>query len=336
MPLLPQELARADERRGILELPPDDVAPLIQLQRQIPVTANPLCVERVHDGFRGWTDRNVLLQFRVPGLGHPRNLGGKVFHVILLGLEGRLGHEHGELSVLHAELFDPVVEPAVDELPDLERPGAQDVAAADVTILDHLRLLDDILVPLCEVAALRVLDRHFVLLFFLGPSLVLGLGVALLRLWLLRFCCRLGGFRLASIGGARVSPLLLLRKGEIHWIVLIVLKKADEVLARQAGGAIVAQRMQIDDGRLPKVLVHHYLHVLLGVVHDCEGRDRPLRDAQLLEEQLFRTKSEVHLPSKLQVLPELLHIHLLRVLRDHQEEPVLLVSQEQVLREQAG
>ena len=40
--LLPQELARADEGRGLLELPAHHVGPLIQPQRQVAVAADPL------------------------------------------------------------------------------------------------------------------------------------------------------------------------------------------------------------------------------------------------------------------------------------------------------
>ena len=40
--LLPEELARADEGRGVLELPAHHVRPLVEPQRQIPVAADPL------------------------------------------------------------------------------------------------------------------------------------------------------------------------------------------------------------------------------------------------------------------------------------------------------
>lgn len=35
--LLPQELPRAQKRGGVFELPPDDVGPLVDLQRQVTV-----------------------------------------------------------------------------------------------------------------------------------------------------------------------------------------------------------------------------------------------------------------------------------------------------------
>lgn len=38
---LPEELARADERRRVLELPPHDVRPLVQTQREVAVAADP-------------------------------------------------------------------------------------------------------------------------------------------------------------------------------------------------------------------------------------------------------------------------------------------------------
>ena len=41
---LPEELPRADERRRVLELPPHDVRPLVQTQRQVAVPADPASV----------------------------------------------------------------------------------------------------------------------------------------------------------------------------------------------------------------------------------------------------------------------------------------------------
>ena len=42
VPLLPQELAGADERRRVLELPSHDVGPLIQAQREVAPGADPV------------------------------------------------------------------------------------------------------------------------------------------------------------------------------------------------------------------------------------------------------------------------------------------------------
>ena len=48
MSLLPQELAASDEGRRVLELPTDDIGPLVELERQVAVAADPLGVVRVH------------------------------------------------------------------------------------------------------------------------------------------------------------------------------------------------------------------------------------------------------------------------------------------------
>ena len=40
--LLPEELAGPDERRGVLELPPDDVGPLVEAEREVAPRADPV------------------------------------------------------------------------------------------------------------------------------------------------------------------------------------------------------------------------------------------------------------------------------------------------------
>ena len=42
VPLLPEELARADEGGGVLELPPDDVGPLVEPEGQVAPRADPV------------------------------------------------------------------------------------------------------------------------------------------------------------------------------------------------------------------------------------------------------------------------------------------------------
>lgn len=65
MALLPEEFAGANERRRMLELPPDDAGPLVEQEGKVPVTLDPLGVGRVHDGFAGGSDGDWLLHFLV-------------------------------------------------------------------------------------------------------------------------------------------------------------------------------------------------------------------------------------------------------------------------------
>lgn len=62
--LLPHELSCTKERGGLLGLPSDDRVPLVQAEGKITVTADPLGVVRVHDGFGGRTDGNGDLSHR--------------------------------------------------------------------------------------------------------------------------------------------------------------------------------------------------------------------------------------------------------------------------------
>ena len=55
---------------------------------------------RIHDGFRGGTDRDGLLQLGGTAARHPRHFGGEAFHVLFLLLESAAGNEHGEVGVL--------------------------------------------------------------------------------------------------------------------------------------------------------------------------------------------------------------------------------------------
>ena len=54
MALLPEELAAANEWSGMLELPTDYVSPLVELQWEISVAADPLGVVLVHHLQRPW------------------------------------------------------------------------------------------------------------------------------------------------------------------------------------------------------------------------------------------------------------------------------------------
>jgi len=59
--------------------------------------------------------------------------------------ESLLRHEEREVAVADAQSLDLLVEEVVDRLPDVVGPRPQDVAAADVVVLDHFRLGDHLL-----------------------------------------------------------------------------------------------------------------------------------------------------------------------------------------------
>mmetsp|Transcript_86091 Transcript_86091/g.251888 ORF Transcript_86091/g.251888 Transcript_86091/m.251888 type:complete len:430 (+) Transcript_86091:1041-2330(+) len=206
--LLPEELPRAQEGRRLLDLPPHDAAPLVQLHRQVSVRLDPAGVCGVHGRLTRRPDRDGLLQVGVAELRHHGQLRRKVVEVVRLLLHVALGDEHGEVAVLDAELLDLAVEPALHQLPDPVGPRAQDEAALHGVLLDELRLLQHLLVPAGHIVQLA--DAHAATLGLLHserslPALLrllllpLRLLRLLLRLW--RFLLRLWRFR--SLCGRR-------------------------------------------------------------------------------------------------------------------------------------
>ena len=58
MAFLPKELSGSNEGSGVLELPSDDVGPLIQFQGKVSMTLDPIGVCWIHDGLAGRTNGN--------------------------------------------------------------------------------------------------------------------------------------------------------------------------------------------------------------------------------------------------------------------------------------
>mmetsp|Transcript_19844 Transcript_19844/g.45749 ORF Transcript_19844/g.45749 Transcript_19844/m.45749 type:complete len:235 (+) Transcript_19844:1440-2144(+) len=229
--LLPQELARAQKWRRVLELPPHHIVPLVELERQISMRMDPPLKRWVHDRFGGGTDGDRLSEVAVAGLGHPCHLRREALHVLLLCLQLALRDEHGEVAVLHAERLDLAVEEIADRVPDRVRPGPEDVAARDVVELDHLRLDDDLLVPLGEVALLRVLEPFGVGALDLAHHL--GLRGRLLRD---------GLAAAAAAGGGGPISRRRRRATEIEYdrVVLEVADELEQIGRREGGGHVVA------------------------------------------------------------------------------------------------
>lgn len=75
------------ERRERTLLLPDHGAPLIEFQRKVAVTADPLGIGRVHDRLGGRPNGNLLGQRRFAIMRHPGHFWRKALHVIFLSLQ---------------------------------------------------------------------------------------------------------------------------------------------------------------------------------------------------------------------------------------------------------
>mmetsp|Transcript_3892 Transcript_3892/g.9166 ORF Transcript_3892/g.9166 Transcript_3892/m.9166 type:complete len:306 (+) Transcript_3892:1190-2107(+) len=285
VPLLPEELAGADEGRRVLELPAHDVAPLVKLEREISVRPDPLGERRVHDGLGRGTDSDRLVQLRLAGLGHPRDLGAEALDVILLGLEGLLGHKHREVAALHAELLDLCVEETLDDLPDRIRPRLEDVAPGDVVVVDHVTARDHITVPRREILVL--LGRNSeqrLLLHILLPCCRLCLLLRRLR----RLRCLRPSSSSSSSRGVGCRDV---REVEDLGRVADSLEELEEVSTRDGGALVVVQRVEPQNRFVDQSLVQRKRALGLRVVHGSERRDRSLDDLENGEEKLVNSEA---------------------------------------------
>lgn len=151
VPLLPQELARADERSGMFKLPADDICPLVEQQRQVAMRLDPLCVGWIHDRLAGRPNRNRFLELSLPRFRNPRDLRSEPLDVVSLFVESLLAHKQGEAGVLHPYGFNLSIERGLNLLPDLEGPWPQNIASRHVVIFYHFGFYYHLLVPFRKV-----------------------------------------------------------------------------------------------------------------------------------------------------------------------------------------
>ena len=82
--LLPEELTGSDEGSGVLELPTDDIGPLVGQERQVTMRADPLAETGVHDCLGGGSDGDRFRHLTLSTLSHPCDLRSESLDVALL------------------------------------------------------------------------------------------------------------------------------------------------------------------------------------------------------------------------------------------------------------
>lgn len=83
MALLPQKFSSSDEGSRMFEFPSDDVGPLVEFERQISVTLDPICIGRIHNGLTGWSDSDWLGEIAISWTSDPSDLRSKALDVLL-------------------------------------------------------------------------------------------------------------------------------------------------------------------------------------------------------------------------------------------------------------
>ena len=202
---LPEKLGRA-QKEPRTHLPANDVAPLIDQQRQIAIALDPVPVRVPDDRFGSGPHDQLFLELglRIDLQALAGNgleaivrddgtlLGKPLGHFLFLGQE-RLGNEEGEIGVDVPGILEHAVEGPLHLLPDGKPMRLDDHAAAHVGVLGQAGMLDDIEIPLGIIldpgSHLFRHDRHPIkkaaFLPFAGTAPIDILAVHVMR----RCCC---------------------------------------------------------------------------------------------------------------------------------------------------
>ena len=103
------------------------------------------------EGLGGGADAEAVLQLLAAAHGDPGALGGEALHVVLLLLEQGLGDQNGQIHILMAGGLETAVQFVLDVLPDGIAIGTVDEHTLDGGVVDELRLLTNVGIPLGEV-----------------------------------------------------------------------------------------------------------------------------------------------------------------------------------------
>jgi len=143
---LPEELGRAKEQPGA-HLPPHDVHPLVDEQRQVAPRLNPPAVHAPDDRFGGGAQIEGLFEFGPAAVRHDGALGREPLDVLSLLLEEGLRDEHRKIRVDVSRFLEHAVQGRAHVLPEGEAVGPDDHASLHRRIVGQFGAEDQIGVP---------------------------------------------------------------------------------------------------------------------------------------------------------------------------------------------
>ena len=161
--LLPEKLSGTKERPRFL-FPAHHGAPLVIHLRQVAVGVNIILIKIAEKRLRCGPHTQTLLQLRQAAVRHPGHFRSKALHVILLFLKKAFRNKHGHIDIFHARFLEPFVQLLLNQLPDRVAVGFDRHTALHARILDQLRLLHHVGVPLGEIL-IHGCDRFYQFLF---------------------------------------------------------------------------------------------------------------------------------------------------------------------------
>jgi hypothetical protein len=161
VPFLPEEFSGTQEEPGP-QLPPNDVAPLVEEQRQVAIALQPFRHVFADDSLARGPDHHRLVEHPSSCHRDDGELRAEPLDVLGFAPEVGLGYEQRKVRVLRAARLDPEVELGLHAFPEAVPVRPDDHRSAHGTVLGQLGLAQHVLVPTREVVALRGQHRHAV------------------------------------------------------------------------------------------------------------------------------------------------------------------------------
>ena len=148
--LLPPEFPAAQEGTGGL-FPADHGAPLVIEHGQLPVGLQHTVPVVAEHGLRGGSEGQALFQLVATAHGDPSHLGGETVDQFAFLFQQALRDQRGHCHVLVSGLFKLPVHDPLNVFPDSVAVWTQDHKSLHAGIVDQLRLLADVRIPLGEI-----------------------------------------------------------------------------------------------------------------------------------------------------------------------------------------
>ena len=148
--LLPPEFPAAQEGAGGL-FPADHGAPLVIEHGELAVGLKDAVPVVAEHGLRGGSERQPLLQLVAAAHGDPSHLRGKAVDQFAFLFQQALRDQRGHCHVLVSGLFKLPVHDPLNVFPDSVAVWTQDHKSLHAGIVDQLRLLADVRIPLGEI-----------------------------------------------------------------------------------------------------------------------------------------------------------------------------------------
>ena len=159
------------QKKSSTHFPANNIRPLIDQQRQITITLNPLCVCRADDCFRSWSNNQRFFQF---ACGNKFPIGSHLKSVMRddrtflcesidmrrLFFQERYRNEKRKIGVAMPCLFEHSIQDALHIFPDRISPRLDDHAPTHGGIFCQIGCANHLLIPLGIIFRTRWSDRR--------------------------------------------------------------------------------------------------------------------------------------------------------------------------------